>query len=231
MAEMREPVVDGVVDGHGPDLRHPPGPELRRLADALRTVTDQMVRTDADSDTLARAAAAVEEVGALLEPVSPPWDASIPAHPEMSVDPHEFFPFSPMIGWYSPLAPPVETRIVHGVVHGTATLGAAYEGPPGCVHGGIVAGLFDEMLGIANIAAGVGAMTGTLTIVYRSPTPLLQELRFEARNTGIEGRKVRAVGTIHAGDRLCAECEGIFIVVPREHFFEHTEKHGAGGST
>ena len=29
-----------------------------------------------------------------------------------------------------------------------------YEGPPGCVHGGVIASVFDEMLGAANIAGG-----------------------------------------------------------------------------
>ncbi len=48
-----------------------------------------------------------------------------------------------------------------------------YEGPPTCVHGGVIAELFDELLGISNILAGPGAMTGTLTIRYRRPTPLL----------------------------------------------------------
>ena len=81
---------------------------------------------------------------------------------------------------------------------------------------GIIASLFDEILGVANITAGVGAMTGTLTIKYRSPTPLKTDLTLEARHIGVDGRKVRTVGTIHVGDRLCAECEGIFIIVDQE---------------
>jgi acyl-coenzyme A thioesterase PaaI-like protein len=86
------------------------------------------------------------------------------------------------------------------------------------VHGGIIAGLFDEILGIANITAGVGAMTGTLTIVYRSPTPLFTELTFRGTTDRIEGRKVFTRGTLHVGDTLCAEAEGVFIQVMRERF-------------
>ena len=221
----------GIVDGHGPDAAHPPGPELRRLADAMRAVTDRMVRTAADPATLADAAEAVERAVALLDPVSPPWGASVPAKPMFDTDPHNFFPFSPMIGWYSPLSAPIECEIRDGAVRGRGTLGAAYEGPPGCVHGGIIAGLFDEVLGIANIAAGVGAMTGTLTIVYRSPTPLYAELRFEGRTERIDGRKVHTVGSLHAGDRLCAEATGIFILVDHERFADQTRLHGAAGMT
>jgi acyl-coenzyme A thioesterase PaaI-like protein len=217
----------GVVDGHGPDTAHPPGPELRRLADAVRRVTDQMVRTHAPPSVLAEAAAAVEQAGDLLEPLTPPWAASLPAVPDESTDPHVYFPFSPMIGWYSPLSAPLDCVIEDGTITATATMGAAYEGPPGCVHGGIIAGLFDELLGIANIAAGVGAMTGTLEIVYRSPTPLYTELTFRGKTDRIEGRKVFTRGTLHAGDRLCAEAEGIFIHVVRDIFEAHTSEHGA----
>ena len=217
----------GIVDGHGADASHPPGPELRRLADAVRLVTDQVVRTHAAPAVLAEAAAAVETAAALLDPVSPPWAASLPAAPFTDTAPHEFFPFSPIIGWYNPLSPPLECELRDGGVEAHAVLGAAYEGPPGCVHGGVIAGLFDEILGIANIAAGVGAMTGTLTIRYRSPTPLYTELRLAARTDRIEGRKVFTGGTLHAGDRLCVEADGIFVSVDRERFLEHTAQHGA----
>ncbi len=197
----------------------------------MRGVTDRMVRTNADPATLDAAAAAVEEAVALLDPVSPPWAPSMPAAPLTETDPHDFFPFSPMIGWYSPLSAPVSVEFRDGAVVGHGTLGAAYEGPPGCVHGGILAGLFDELLGIANIAAGVGAMTGTLTIVYRTPTPLHTELRFAARTERIDGRKVHTVGTVHAGERLCAEASGIFILVDRKRFTDETRRHGAAGSS
>jgi acyl-coenzyme A thioesterase PaaI-like protein len=152
---------------------------------------------------------------------------SAPAFPGVRIGARDFFPFSPMIGEYSPLAPPVRCTVHDGEIVGEAVLPAAYEGPPGCVHGGIIAGLFDEVLGVANIAAGVGAMTGTLRIVYRSPTPLYTPLQLRARTESIEARKVRTVGTLHAGDRLCAEADGVFILVPHERFFEHARAHGA----
>jgi acyl-coenzyme A thioesterase PaaI-like protein len=215
-----------IVDGHGPDAAHPPGPELRRLVDALRLVTDQVVRTAASPELLARAAAAVEEAAALLEPVTPAWSPAVAARPFSDLQPHEYFPFSPMIGFYNALAPPVVLEVDGHDVRGRATLGSAYEGPPGCVHGGIVAALFDELLGVANITSGVGAMTGTLTIRYRSPTPLHAPLDFAAAVDRIEGRKVFTSGSIRAGERLCAEAEGIFIQVPHERFIAHSLEHG-----
>ncbi len=216
----------GIVDGHGPDATHPPGPDLRRLVDALRLVIDQVPRTGAAPDALARAAAAVEDAAAILDPLTPPWVPAVPALPFGSLVPHEYFPFSPMIGLYNPLAPPVMLEVDGLDVRGTATIGSAYEGPPGCVHGGVIAALFDELLGVANITSGVGAMTGTLTIKYRSPTPLLTPLDFAARTTSIEGRKVYTSGTIHAGGQLCAEADGIFIQVEQSRFERHAREHG-----
>jgi acyl-coenzyme A thioesterase PaaI-like protein len=207
-----------IVDGHGPDATHPPGPEHERLAEALRRVTNQLVLTAATSEQLTRAAEQVEAVAQALDPVTPEWTLSVPAFVS-SREPHRYFPFSPQIGLFNPLAPPMRVWIDDdGSVHGAVNLDAAYEGPPGCVHGGIIASLFDEILGVANITAEVGAMTGTLTIKYRSPTPLKTDLTVRAHVVGVEGRKVRTEGTIHAGDRLCAECEGIFIIVNHETF-------------
>ena len=101
-------------------------------------------------------------------------------------------------------------------MHGRAVFGAAYEGPPGCVHGGLVAAAFDEVLGFANSLSGHPGMTGTLTIRYRHPTPLQTELVFEARLDRVQGRKIFTSGELHAGDVRCAEAEGIFIKVERE---------------
>jgi len=204
---------DPIVDGHGPDATHPPGPAHERLAAAIRRVTNQLVLTAASPEALTDAAERIEAVADALAPVTPEWTLSVPAFVSTR-EPHGYFPFSPQIGLSNPLAPPVRVWVDDDdVVHGEANLDAAYEGPPGCVHGGVIASLFDEILGIANITAEVGAMTGTLTIRYRSPTPLRTDLTFTARVVSVEGRKVRTEGTIHAGDRLCAECEGIFIIV------------------
>jgi hypothetical protein len=98
-------------------------------------------------------------------------------------------------------------------IRGEAYFDYPYEGPPACVHGGVIAETFDEVLGAANMVAANAAMTGTLTIRYRKPTPLRTDLRIEARCLGRNGRKVSTWGGIFHGDVLTAEAEGIFIVV------------------
>jgi acyl-CoA thioesterase FadM len=76
-----------------------------------------------------------------------------------------------------------------------------------------VAAAFDEVLGSTQSLAGRPGMTGRLTVHYRSPTPLHTELRFESRVTQVSGRKTLTHGTLHAGDRLCAEAEGLFVAI------------------
>ena len=72
---------------------------------------------------------------------------------------------------------------------GPATFGSAYEGPPGCVHGGYVAAAFDEVLGSTQSLAGRPGMTARLTVNYRSPTPLHTELTFAGRVVGVEAAR------------------------------------------
>jgi acyl-coenzyme A thioesterase PaaI-like protein len=123
-----------------------------------------------------------------------------------------------MIGYANPISPPVEVWAVHGKdgqreIRGRVTFEYPFEGPPTCVHGGVIAELFDELLGLSNILVGVGAMTGTLTIRYRRPTPLLAPLELAARHTGRDGRKVFAWGGLYHDGELTAEAEGVFILV------------------
>lgn len=78
--------------------------------------------------------------------------------------------------------------------------------------------------------SGLPAMTGTLTIRYRKPTPLHRELRFEGELVKVEGRKVFASGRVYAGDTLTAEAEGIFVTINFDRFKalidERDQPHG-----
>ena len=95
---------------------------------------------------------------------------------------------------------------------------AAYEGPPGNVHGGMVAAAFDEVLGMAQSLSGNAGFTGTLTIRYRSPTPLYEPLLFRGLGRPRRGTEDLHVRNLprrrppHGGSRR------IFITVDREKF-------------
>ena len=77
---------------------------------------------------------------------------------------------------------------------------------------------FDEVLGFTQGFSGGPGMTGTLTIAYRKPTPLLTDLVFEATYDGMEGRKIFTSGRLFAGETLCAEATGLFIALKDEHY-------------
>ena len=118
---------------------------------------------------------------------------------------------NPLSGISNPLAPPLNIWIDGDTAHGRATLGWAYEGPPGSVHGGYVAALFDQFMGMAQAIGGQPGMTGTLTIRYRRRTPLNTELHMKGGITRLDGRKTFVHATLHADGVLTAECEGVFV--------------------
>ena len=132
---------------------------------------------------------------------------------------------SPMIGFANPIAPPVEVWSVQGEsgrreIRGRVTFGDAYEGPPGCVHGGIIAAVFDEVMGAANIITENPGMTGTLTVRYRRPTPLLAPLDMVAHLTGTERRKIFTWAGIYHDGALTAEADGIFVKMDPDRLLE-----------
>jgi hypothetical protein len=109
------------------------------LTEAVRQLIDATVRTQADDDLIARARTAIEAVtGSLLS------QRTRPAGVSYRVDGRPLPLSSAATGECNPIAPPM---IVHHEPDGRCwsefVLGAAYEGPPGLVHGGFLAVFFD----------------------------------------------------------------------------------------
>ncbi len=198
--------------------------ELIRLSEAVRDVLHRLVQTSAPVALIAEAADGVEVVAGLLAEHhrAPTYEGF--AESANAGEPFAFFDHSPMLGRANPLAPPIELELVDGRMIGRATFGAAYEGPPGCVHGGFIAAAFDEVLGSTQSLSGAPGMTGRLTVHYRSPTPLHAALRFEGTLESVTGRKILTKGTLWAGDVLCAEAEGLFISIDFAKFAELRER-------
>jgi len=148
--------------------------------------------------------------------------ADIPASSESRAE-NGFFDRSPIVGLSNPLAAPLALEMGtdeegRRIVIGRVVFNAAYEGPPGNVHGGMVAAAWDEVLGMAQSLSGQAGFTGTLTVRYRSPTPLYEPLEFNAWVDRVEGRKIFTAGRCYAGDRLTSEADAIFITVDRSKF-------------
>jgi len=181
-------------------------PERAELATALRALIDAaMTAEDVAAETLRHVARETEQLAFRL---GGGRDNGPGYRPRSHGD---YLPRSPIVGEASPLSPRLDWEVVDDAVEGRGTFGAPYEGPPGYVHGGWIACAFDEMLGIANIAAGHPGMTGRLTVHYRRPTPLFQELRFRAWVDRTEGRRILSRAEVWAGDTLTAEADGVFV--------------------
>ena len=213
---------------HRARMEEVPGtwPAKRRLAAALRDLHDCICATDANEEELLATARQIESSARrfAVQPrmENPPGVAEMALAGGMEI----FHDRSPLVGLANPLAPPLdlETDMECGVVRGTAIFGNAYEGAPGCVHGGFVAAAFDEALGMACIFSDNPGMTGELTIRYRKPTPTKTLLRITARLDRVDRRKIYTSGEIYAGDLLTAEATGLFISITRSKFGELREE-------
>ena len=200
-----------------------PTDEIRlKIAEELRVVFDELLATSAPIEELEQTRAIVNQAVSLLKSRPHSHDYEGPA--EGSFAPmNSFLDRSPIIGAINPLSVPMRMDIegdggINSTVVGYALFPAAYEGPPGCVHGGFIAAYFDEVLGMTQSLSGNPGMTVNLTVDYRAPTPLKQPVVFRGRVVSIDGRKISVAGTLHHGETLCAEAKGLFISMRPEVF-------------
>jgi uncharacterized protein (TIGR00369 family) len=101
-----------------------------------------------------------------------------------------------------------------GAVVSNAVISDQYEGPPGCIHGGIIATMLDEAMSKANRVRGVTAMTRQMQVEYLSPVKSGAPIRIEGRINRSEGRKHWAEATIQAEDGvILARATGLFIAI------------------
>ncbi len=186
--------------------------ERARLAEAARRLLEAVITLgDVPAAEIDAAASVIADVthdlGGDDRPTGPGYRPGRPV---------DRLPRSPFVGDANPVSPPAVWELRGDRVHATVEFGAIYEGPPGYVHGGFIAMAFDELLGMTNSQLGRPGMTGTLSIKYRSPTPLHRELHLESWIDRMEGRRVVARGELRHGDTLCAEAEGLFVALRPE---------------
>ncbi|WP_333890485.1 PaaI family thioesterase [Mycolicibacterium gadium] len=179
-----------------------------RLTASVRRLIDATIRTEVDLAAIADAADKIDAATARLSDSLLPGSFGVQTTP----DGRSIALGNVVIGRRNPIAPPlVVDHDADGAVHTDFVLGAAYEGPPGHVHGGICALILDHVLGATAHKPDQPAVTGTLTLRYVRGTRLGQRLRAQARVNRIDGTKTFAVGSISDSDGVTVEAEGIFI--------------------
>jgi acyl-coenzyme A thioesterase PaaI-like protein len=167
----------------------------------MRALADAVVRSGASDDDLERAAELVEKLTGDLA-------AAGPAH---RVHDSPYHPMSLVGGSAHPIAPQLHTVRTDDGVAGTVVLGPAHEGGPGLVHGGILSLLFDHAMGQALFVAGHSAMTVSLEVRYRAPTPLGVPIAVAAKLDGRDGRKLFVVAQATVDRTVTAEASGVFV--------------------
>lgn len=191
---------------------------LAPLAQSVRALIDATIRTTVDSEEIGRVRAQVDAATAALRARQLPGPAGV----HYNTEGRSWAWGNAAIGTRNAAAPPMEVkRDESGLVYCDVVLGAAYEGPPGKVHGGVAALLLDHLMGDTASGAGRPIMTGTLTLRYRRATPL-GALRLEGRIDRHEGHKTIVLAHIADAEGITVEAEGIFVV-PRWGRSPHVE--------
>ncbi len=198
----------------------------------LREIGRQVHAGQVDAESRTRALGHLDEALRLLSDGTPRrrWQTvDDPARTETRARDRGLSTFS---GALNVVAPPMSIRageLPDGrrALIGRVRLGRLHEGPPRSVHGGVLAGLFDELLGGGQrLNGGPPGMTGRLTVRYRRPTPLDADLELRV---WIHDERTRRVvvrgecalvdeasarrGSPRGKDTITAHAEAIFMRV------------------
>jgi acyl-coenzyme A thioesterase PaaI-like protein len=189
---------------HGPNLHNPGGgAEYGEMIAALRGFLDTVAA--AAPDTAATVALA-HDLRVWTDPLA---DVAVPEGRQL------FGRRLDLPGHGQTMAPAfVPISGDHDSVHGTVTFGRYFLGGGGAAHGGAIPLLFDEVLGqLANSGDRSPARTAHLHTDYRAITPIEKDLAVRGWVVSEQGRKRILRAELTHGDTLCAEAEGLFIVL------------------
>lgn len=181
------------------------------LTASIRDLIDAALLTEAGDGVVDQARADVDAVTARLR------SSQRTGPPGMTLTPEgESVPWGNLgNGLRNPLAPPLVVVFDSPTAaHIDVELGAAYEGPPGHLHGGYCALVLDHLLGEVASRGSIETMaaTGTISLRYQRPTRL-GRLRVEASIHRTEGRKIFMVGSIADAEGTTVTADGLFIAL------------------
>jgi uncharacterized protein (TIGR00369 family) len=104
-------------------------------------------------------------------------------------------------------------------IRGKFRLGAEYQGGTGFVHGGIIAMVLDEVMAKVSRFAQDHAVTAEMTVEYRKPVPVDEEVIVEGWEVERDGRVRNREGEIrNTSGVVLARGRGRFIEISRERF-------------
>lgn len=170
-------------------------PLLRRVAGLIQSL-DQ---ADPAVESLVAELRAAEEALARTAHTEPVPRLGIDARD----DGRPYVDHSRDIGTYNPCFPEYELVVAGDTATGTVTFPLVFEGPPGVVHGGVLATFFDCVIQHHNCDVGVAGKTTSLLVEYKRTTPLGTPLQFEIDRDHDERRITSTARLLVGDDTLC----------------------------
>lgn len=179
-----------------------PLPQALVVAPLLRRIAGLVQSLEHDDPAVAQLVEDLHEAERALA-ARVPADASPRLGADAPADRRVYVDHSRDIGAYNPCFPEYEIAVDGNRASGTVTFPVAFEGPPGVVHGGVLATFFDCATQHHNCDAGVAGKTTSLLVEYRRPTPLGVPLGFEIER-GTDERRITSRARLFLGDdTLC----------------------------
>lgn len=200
---------------------------LEEAADALRRLNRAVAGFHGDGDDLADVVRLADALSTRLEAGRPRDKLAdmadlVPADrgelgPVLAIgDRLEFDPFSLGGGRLHPASIGFEMhRSGEAAVTARVVVDPMFQGPPGRVHGGVVALIVDEVMGGVNRVLGRRAYTARLTVNLRGAAPVGEPLEITAWCHEVVDRKVTLRAEGRSADGLFVDAEALFVA-PRE---------------
>ena len=192
----------------------PDASTARSLRDAIAALNDLVLFGDLDD---AARATLADQVTALTAERSA--DASGRDHDNPTAESWgEYRWRSPFAGTANPRSPGltmrIDTEAAIPTARGAVTISPAFAGPPGLVHGGIIAGLLDEAIGwlAAATAPDAAVVTGKLAVRFRAPTPVQTPLELQVTVTRQTSRSMTVEADVLLDGHRTASAEALMVV-------------------
>ncbi len=190
--------------------------QRRQLAAALRELSEHLIRTEADDATLGQWAAQAQTMLAQAKQFqrrdTRAANKKLFTGQASASDVFDMMDYDPMGGLSNPVSPELRWQRADAEgVEAKVYLGLQYQGPPGRVHGGVLAWIMDAVLARAMHASMRIGVTGTLNLRYLASTPIEQDIICRASVVRSEGRKLIIEGGVYNGDEQTVQVEGIWL--------------------
>ncbi|HUP75734.1 MAG TPA: PaaI family thioesterase [Acidimicrobiales bacterium] len=191
--------------------------ETVALAAALRDLAGKALALEQPTPEIRQFTAEVVALGKRLEAILPSDHRPRvgPLGPSPGDDRRVYLDHSRDIGDYNPCFPQYRLSCADDRGEGEVDFPDLYEGPPGIVHGGFLALLFDCVLQQLNCDLGVAGKTMNINVRYRRPTPLRTKLRIVATRE-IADKKIHSKAQLYREDELLCEAEMTAVAGNRE---------------